>query len=133
MRAKLVFVVNRPERILNLSFNPITWSLTLADFVSFGLFSQLLAPVQGMLAQLPFRGGSLDPVFGSIALLNWFTGGLAARELCISLDDLEKEFLVQHFMQNYDLIIGSLQTWRQIPNWLDSVALPAWVVTGRST
>jgi hypothetical protein len=133
VRAKLVFVVNRPERILNLSLNPVTWSLTLADLVSFGLSSQLLAPVQEMLAQLPFRGGSLDPVFGSIDLLNWFTGGLAARELCISRDDLEKEFLVQHFMQNYDLIVGSLQTWRQIPDWLNSAALPEWVVTGVSS
>ena len=132
VRAKLVFVVNRPERILNLSLNPVTWGRTLADLVSFGLSSRLFAPAQGMLAQLPFRGGSLDPVFGSIALLNWLTGGLAARELCISRDDLEKEFLVQHFMQNYDLIVGSLQTWRQIPDWLDSASLPEWVVQGVS-
>jgi hypothetical protein len=132
VRVKLVFVVNRPERILNLSLNPVTWSLTLADLVSFGLSSQFVEPVQGMLAQLPFRGVSLDPVFGSIALLNWLTGGLAARELCISRDDLDKEFLVQHFMQNYDLIVGSLQTWRQIPDWLDSAGLSEWVVKGIS-
>jgi hypothetical protein len=130
VRVKLVFVVNRPERILHLSLNPVTWSLTLADLVSFGLSSRLFAPVQGMLAQWPFSGGILDPVFGSIALLNWLTGGLAARELCISRDDLEKEFLVQHFMQNYDLITGSLQTWRQISNWLDRAALPEWVIAG---
>jgi hypothetical protein len=52
--------------------------------------------------------------------------------LCISRDDLEKEFLAQHFMQNYDLIVGSLQTWRQIPDWLDSAGLPEWVVKGVS-
>ena len=99
--------------------------------MSFGLTSRLLAPVKGMLDQLPFRGGSLDPVFSSIALLNLFTGGLAAQELCISRDDLEKEFLVQHFMQHYDLIVGSLLTWRQIPDWLAGEEnLPQWVVRG---
>jgi hypothetical protein len=129
---QLVFVVNRPTRILNLSFNPVTWSFTLADLVSFGLPSRLFAPLQAMFAQLPGMGSGPDPVFSIIDMANLFTRGLAAQELCISRDDLEKAFLVQHFMQNYDLIVGSLQTWRQIPNWLDSAALPAWVVTGRN-
>jgi hypothetical protein len=129
-RVKLVFVVNRPERILNLSFNPVTWSFALADLGSFGLTSCLFAPVQRVLSQLPFSAGSLDPVFSSIDILNGLTGGLAAQELCISRAALEKEMLVQHFMQNYELITGSLLTWRQIPNWLDSAALPGWVITG---
>lgn len=133
-RVRLVFVVNRPERILNLSLDHVTWSLTLADLVSFGLSSRLLAPMKGVLDQLPFRGGGVDPAFSSIALLNLLTGGLSARELCISRQDLEKYFLVQHFMQNYDLIVGSLQTWRQIPDWLAGEEnLPSWVVTGLSS
>ena len=60
-RVKLVFVVNRPERILNLSFNPIAWAFALADLGSFGLTSRLLAPVQSMLSQLPCMGRGPRP------------------------------------------------------------------------
>ena len=132
-RAQLVFVVNRPERLLNAPLNPVTWGLNLADVMSCGLSSQLLAPAQRMLQQASGMSQGFDPVLGSLDLLNTFTGGLAARTLCMSRQDLEKDMLVQHFMQNYDLIVGSLLTWRQIPNWLDSAALPHWAMTGMSS
>jgi hypothetical protein len=66
-------------------------------------------------------------------LANAVTGGQAAQQLCISREQLDKDFLVQHFMQHYVTIVGSLLTWRQIPNWLDAAALPDWVVAGRSS
>ena len=43
----------------------------------------------------------------------------------------EKLFLFYHFKEIYTLIVNSIMTWRQIPNWLDSEALPRWVETGR--
>ena len=51
----------------------------------------------------------------------------------ISRRQLEKDFLVQHFKQHYVTIVGSLLTWRQIPDWLDGRALPEWVLTGKSS
>jgi hypothetical protein len=40
--------------------------------------------------------------------------------------------LIQHFMQHYQLMVGSLLTWRQIPSWLqrDQGHLPEWVIRG---
>jgi hypothetical protein len=117
---------------LNLSLDPIDWGFTMADLVSFGLTSRFLAPLQGILGLLPGRNGAVDPIYAFILLANVLTGGQAARQLCLSREDLDRRFLIQHFMQHYQTIVGSLRTWRQIPNWLDSAALPEWVVTGRS-
>ena len=31
------------------------------------------------------------------------------------------------------MITGSLITWRQVDDWLDTASIPLWVKTGRST
>jgi hypothetical protein len=133
VRASMVFVVNRPERIANVTFDPVDWSFRLADLFSLGLTSRLLAPVRETLERVPTPVDSFDPVYGFISLVNALTANQAARQLCISREQLEKDFLAQHFMQHYVTIVGSLLTWRQIPDWLDDAALPRWVVTGRSS
>ena len=130
---RMAFVVNRPTRIANVAFDPVDWGFQFADLMSFGMTSRLLAPVKDALGRLPLRVGGFDPVYGFIALANAVTGGQAAQQLCISREQLDKDFLVQHFMQHYVTIVGSLLTWRQIPNWLDAAALPDWVVAGRSS
>jgi hypothetical protein len=132
VRVEMAFVANRPQRILNLSLNPINWGFTLADVMTLGLSSCVLAPLQGVLAQLPFSGITVDPVYAFIWLANVCSAGQAAQQLCLSADDLDKQFLVKHFMQHYQTVAGALQTWRQIPNWLDRAALPEWVVRGVS-
>jgi hypothetical protein len=48
----------------------------------------------------------------------------------VSLEQLEKAFLVQHFKQHYETILGSLATWRRFPDWLDEKNLPTWVTSG---
>jgi hypothetical protein len=123
-RARLVFVVNRPHRILDVTLDPVDWGFRLANFFSFGLTSRLFAPAQFLLERLPLRVSGLDPVSAYVALANLLTGGLAGEQLCVSRQQLEKDFLVQHFLQHYGLIVGSLRTWRQVPDWLDEAALP---------
>lgn len=130
---RMVFVVNRPEQIMNIELDPVDWSFRLADLMSFGLTSRLFAPVKNALDGLPLSFGSFDPVFGYISLANLLTGGAAARELCISRERLEKDFLFKHYIEHYQMIAGSLLTWRQIPNWLDAARLPDWIRTGRAT
>ncbi|MEA2604566.1 MAG: hypothetical protein QOF89_5558 [Acidobacteriota bacterium] len=123
----MAFVVNRPERILSLSLNPLQWGLQLADWMSLGTATRFLPAFGPAVSGL----ASGDPVFSFIALANLMTGGLAARELCISRIQLEKSFLATHFMQHYTMATGSLLTWRQIPDWLAPESeLPRWVVTG---
>lgn len=134
IRAEMVFVADRPKRLLNLSLNPVDWSFSLADLMTFGLSSRLLAPLQGMLDQLLFRGGNVDPVYAFIWLANVVSGGQAAQRLCLSTEELDKQFLVKHFMQHYQTAAGALHTWRQIPNWLVGEAnLPQWVARGTSS
>jgi hypothetical protein len=133
VRVRMVFVVNRPKGVVNVPIAPFDWSLRAADILTLGVSTKLLAPVKGIIDQLPARIGEFDPVFASIHLLNVLTANQAARQYCISKEQLDKAFLVQHFMQHYRTITGSLMTWRQIGNWLDSASLPEWVVTGRSS
>jgi hypothetical protein len=133
VRVNMVFVANRPERIANVSLNPVDFSFKLADFFSLGMTSQLLAPLKSTLERIPQTADSFDPVYGFVSLANALTANQAEQQFCISKEQLERDFLAQHFMQHYVTMVGSLLTWRQIPDWLDGAALPDWVVTGRSS
>jgi hypothetical protein len=133
IQVHIVFVVNRPEAIANLTLDPVDWSLRLANFLSLGIASPLLNPLRTAVSRLPLRLGSFDPVYSYIGLMKLLTDGLSEEKLCISKDQLDKRFLLQHFLQHYETLTGALFTWRQIPDWLDAAALPRWVVTGRSS
>lgn len=126
---RMIFIANRPTSVANIDINPIDWSFRLADVFSLGLASRLLAPAKGILDRLPLRF-TVDPVVGYISAANVISGNYAANSLCISLEQLEKIFLLKHFQQHYQTVAGSLLTWRQIPDWLDESRLPAWVVSG---
>jgi hypothetical protein len=65
--------------------------------------------------------------------MNAFTAGQSADLFCISKEQLERTFLLQHFMQHYETAAGSLFTWRQVRDWLDEASIPQWVKTGRSS
>jgi hypothetical protein len=130
---RTVFVVNRPEAIASLTLDPVNWAIRLLDFWSFGISSPVLHRLRIALSHLPLRLGTVDPVYSYIRLMNLLTDGQAQEKLCISRDQLDKRFLLQHFVQHYETLAGALFTWRQIPDWLDTPALPRWVVTGRSS
>lgn len=132
IRVRMVFVADRPERVANVRLDPVDLGFGLADLFSFGLTSRLLAPFKSVLDRLPTSTPPFDPVFPSISLLNSLTAGQASETLCISRETLEVEFLVKHFMQHYQTMVGSLLTWRQVRDWLDTATLPEWVVAGRS-
>ena len=77
--------------------------------------------------------GGFDPLSTAVDLANLFSAGQAKRRFCISREQLEKTFLLKHFDQHYQMINGALQTWREIPDWRNDAALPAWVKTGVSS
>jgi hypothetical protein len=133
IQLSLVFVANRPQQVLRVALDPVGWGLRLADLSSFGLASPFLAPVRALADRLPLRLGGVDPVRSFIGLANAVTGGAAARNYCISMEQLERQFLVQHFMQHYQLVTSSLLTWRQVPSWLDRASLPQEIIEGVST
>ena len=129
---RMVFIANRPTRIANLTVDPVNWSLSLANSLSFGLASPFIDPAKKLLDRLPLRF-DVDPVSAYVSGANLVSGGAAARTLCISIQQLEKFFLLQHFKQHYQTAVGSLLTWRQIPDWLDQKNLPDWVISGISS
>ena len=133
IRVRMVFVVNRPRQIANVAIDPIGWSNRMVDIFSLGMASRIFGPVKDFFDQVPLKFGSFDPVYGYVALANSLTSGWAGNALCISREQLDKDFLVQHFMQHYQAVVGSLLTWRQIRDWLDAANLPPWVVMGKSS
>jgi hypothetical protein len=131
VQAEAAFVANRPTEVVHIPLNPLVWAEQAASAATVGVAPFFLGPLRSVFGNLPFGQAGFDPVSASIAMLNVLSGGLAARQLCISMQQLEREFLIKHFMQHYQTLEGSLQTWRQIRDWLDAGSLPRWVVTGR--
>ena len=106
--AFLVFVANRPTRVSNVPVLPVDLGLRMADAMSFGMASKLMSPVKQAYECVPERLRTFDPVSTFVQGANLATGGRAAKDLCISMEQLEQVFLVRHFMQHYDVIYNSL-------------------------
>lgn len=126
---RMVFISNRPTGVSNLVINPVNWGFRIADFLSLGIASRLVRPAEHILEQLPLQF-RFDPVSAYISATNLLSSGYAAKNLCISMEQLEKYFLLIHFQQHYQTVVGSLLTWRLVRNWLDQKSLPPWVISG---
>lgn len=126
IKVRMLFAANRPTRIVNVSINPLKWTLTLANLTTLGLASFLL-PSEAIAPQL--QAGEIDPVFAFISLANLVTGGFAARQFCVSRKQLEQDFLAQHYLEHYNTITGTIQSWRRVPDWF---APPHWAMTGEA-
>lgn len=125
----MVFVANRPEQILRVDLDPVGWSFRAADLLTFGLASRAAGPLWPSLERSPVRLRDIDPVTLYIQAADALTAGFSREELCISKKQLERDMLLQHFMEHYRLIAGSLLTWRQVPDWL-AADLPDTALTG---
>ncbi len=130
VRVRIVFCCNQLDGIFPLPISPVDWMLLGADLATFGASSRLLGPLQRQIESLPFNKKTFDPFFGAITGLNAVTGGSAKRDYCISKEDIFKFILSKHGFVFNQLIGDSLRVWRQIPDWLDTPALPSWVVKG---
>jgi hypothetical protein len=122
VRVRMVFVANRPTRVTSVSLDPTTWARRGFQLLTGGKTAA-------------GDGGdrfSFDPVYAYVDLANLLTGGAAASRLCISREQLDRDFLVQHYMEHYHAIVGSLATWRRVRDWTDAPSLPAWIATGVS-
>ena len=129
----MVFVVNRPDKVSNVPIDPLDWSLRLGELASLGLASRLFKPLRSALSRVPTQLGTFDPVLSYVDFMSFVTSGQSEEKLCICREQLDRRFLLQHFMQHYETVASALFTWRQVPDWLNPEALPRWVVTGRSS
>jgi hypothetical protein len=118
---RTVFVANRPDRIVNPG----------------ALFSELTHPAEqndryGSTAVRAAAAAVLpDPVLGGIWAANLISNGEASESWCISLSNLLKGMLVQHFQQHYQMITGALLTWRQVLDWRNESTIPEWIKFGK--
>lgn len=133
VRVNMSFASNRPNRVLNVPLDPPTLAKDAAELLPFGLGKPFEIPLQMMSNVSPTRNLVFDPLFAGIDLANISSLGYVGHELGWTQDTLFRIFLLKHFQQHYQTIAGSLQTWRQIPNWLDEQALPDWVIKGESS
>ncbi len=129
---RATFVAERPRAMLRLAADPFAWGFQFANTFGPPSVKRFLQPWKRFYHSLPGSGLRFDPVFPALRLLDVATLGQASKRFCISTEQLEKEFLFLHFQQHYQTILGSLQTWRQIPDWLDAASLPAFVLDGRT-
>jgi hypothetical protein len=127
---RLVLVVNRPESILSVNLNPVGLGFALSDFITFGMASRLFSPVRGLLERLSPHVNNFDLATAFISVADALSAGISAEQLCISMETVEKNMLLQNFMQHYELIVGSLVIWRQTRDWLDPAQLPEQAILG---
>ncbi len=132
-RVRMIFTSDQPQKVLNLNLDPVEWSFAMADFMSLGQASRILAPFKSVLEQMPFRDFNIDPTVSTLNLMNTLTAGQAAHQFSLSKEELYRGFLRRHSMQHYQTVLASLHTFRQIPDWLDEDSLPDWVVRGESS
>lgn len=124
IRAKAVFVVNRPDKILSVDIDPVDWGFKIADMLSFNLASITMGPLKTLAKQLPLRVSDIDPVSLYINTANLMSGGLAERQFGISKFQLEKHMLQRHFLQHRQMLLTSQLAWRMVADWTDREALP---------
>lgn len=129
--ARFAFVAPEPTALLNICLDPLQWGWNLAKAATFGATARL-TPIKELIDATPLSHLKVDPVFPAVRLMNLLTFDQARQQLCVSRQDIIKSLLFLHFIQHYQMSVGSLQTWRQIPDWLDHNALPRFVVTGES-
>ncbi len=132
VRVRAAFVAQEPDAILKLSVDPMAWGFQFTKAVG-GEVPGFLKPVKKFWDGLPLTNLSFDPVLPAVGLLNTLSAGQAGRVFGLSKDKIIKEALFIHFLQHYQTIVGSLQTWRQIKDWTAPDDLPEWVVSGVSS
>lgn len=133
IRVDMAFVANRPTAIASAPVDPVLLGLETADLLTGGLTAPYTLPLRTIAARGPLGSVRVDPVVAFINLANLATAGMASRQLCISRQEVDRQLILLHFNKHYQALAGSLQTWRQVRDWLDESSLPRWVVTGEAT
>jgi hypothetical protein len=118
---RTVFVANRPDRIVNPG-------ALLSGLIQPAAQNDRYSPTA---VRTPATLVLPDPVIGGIWAANLITNGEAGDSWCISVSNLLKGMLVEHFQQHYQMITGALLTWRQVLDWRDGSTIPEWIKLGK--
>lgn len=129
---RMTFASGAPKALLNVSANPLDWGFQAAELMTAGVFTKYLQPVRDAVNMLPLSGVNLHPIYPAVRALNRLTFNFAGEKLGISTSEINKTLTYVHFVQHYNAVQGSRQTWEQFPDWSDEGSLPDWVKNGNS-
>lgn len=116
IRLRSVTIVAVPAKLLDLSWNPLRWSLGLFDALTLGTARDMTRPVREALDRLPEV--PIDPVE---ALSGLRPAG--KREML-------KHVLAQEASRNLKTLLATRQIWMTGRDWLNPQVLPSWIHTG---
>ncbi len=125
VRAHMDFITPLPARILD--FEPVEWSFRLADALSFGMASSMLAPLKRVAKGFE---PEIAPVYTGVWLLNQLTAGMASEAFCINKEQLFKQLMILHFTDVYNMYNLSASHFRMVPDWTDAKKVPEWARRG---
>lgn len=109
-------IAERPQRVSLLKLNPAGQGLSALDRMSLGMFSSALKPFAEVVGKLPLVG-QFDPILTYVDLANAVTGGFAGKELCIGNELLERRILYNHYLKQFEMVIGTRGIWRNCRDW----------------
>lgn len=116
IRLRSVTIVAVPAKLLDVSWNPLRWSLGAVDFFSLGMTRAITRPVREALDQLP--GVPLD----LLKALSDLPAG-SKREFL-------QEILAQEASRNLRTLLATRQVWMTGSDWLNPLSLPPWIHAG---
>jgi len=125
VRAHMDFITPQPPRIVN--FKPVEWSFQLADQISFGAASRLLAPLKRVLEGIE---PELDPIYAGVRMADFLTLGLAGDEFSVTKEQLFKTLMTLHFTDVYNMFNLAASHFRMVADWTDTANLPEWAKRG---
>ncbi|HVT19298.1 MAG TPA: hypothetical protein VHQ90_24355 [Thermoanaerobaculia bacterium] len=123
VRAHMDFITPQPPRILDL----VQFGLEVAEKLSFGLATPLLAPIANLLEGFVPQ---FDPIYTSLRVLNLVTAGIAADDFCFTKEQLFKILMVLHFTDVVKMFDLSASLYLLVPDWTDPASIPAWAKQG---
>jgi hypothetical protein len=121
VRAHMDFITPQPARIVN--FDPVKWSFQIADRLTFGAASLVLAPFKQVLEGITPQ---VDPVYMAVRLANVLTLGIAGDEFGVTNEQLFKTLMTLHFTDVYNMFNLAASHFGLVSDWTDTENLPEW-------
>ena len=129
IRVRMAFAVNRPSKVMNIPYDPIEMFFRTAKTLTLGATNRVTEVVDAFMPSFIGSRG-FDPVQAYIAMANGMTGGAAGKHFGFSVAQLERSFLVQHYIDHHRIIRGALMTFQNVTDWAAGAALPRSIRTG---
>lgn len=122
--ARVVHVVELPDKTFNIPINPADWGLLLAEQAAPDWVRKtVIAPMRDLAGRVPL-GRGFDPFLGFANTAKWLSFGFTDRVLGVSRRQVEKLTLAEVFRIHRGMLLGLQHLWRKVADWQNP---PDWV------